>query len=57
MAGYKVIRYEEVPEYHQLREDFYGDVYVSTRLNKDKKASKKYDYYNDVQTRKLRVLG
>ena len=57
MAGYKVIRYEEVPEYHQLREDFYGDVYLPTRLNKDKKTSKKYDYYNDAQTRKLRVLG
>lgn len=57
MAGYKVIRYEEVPEYHQLREDFYGDVYLPTRLNKDKKISKKYDYYNDAQTRKLRVLG
>ena len=57
MAGYKVIRYEEVPDYHQLREDFYGDLYASSRLTKDKHATKKYDYYNAAQTRKLRLIG
>lgn len=57
MAGYKVIRYEEVPEYHQLREDFFADVYAPTRSNHDQYAAKKYDYYQDTQTRKLRVIG
>lgn len=40
MAGYKVIRYEEVPDYHQLREDFYGDLYASSRLTKDTRVAK-----------------
>ena len=57
IAGYKVIRYEEVPDYHQLREDFYGDLYGSSRLTKDTRVAKKYDYYNAAQTRKLRLIG
>lgn len=57
MAGYKVIRYEEVPEYHQLREDFFGETYVLSSLDKETYVSKKYDYYSSAQTRKLRVMG
>ena len=34
------------PDYHQLREDFYGDLYASSRLTKDTRVDQKYDYYN-----------
>ena len=32
-------------------------LYASSRLTKDKHATKKYDYYNAAQTRKLRLIG
>ncbi len=53
MAGYQVIRYDDVPEYQQLRQDFNQDYGLSG--NEQPEEQKKFNFYPKVD-RKLRVI-
>ncbi|CAB1219901.1 DUF2726 domain-containing protein [Acinetobacter bouvetii] len=58
MAGYRVIRYEDVPEYYQLRQDFL--IEKTTHQQFDRSAAdsiKKYDFYPNLDRKKIRILG
>ena len=58
MAGYRVIRYEDVPEYFQLRQDFLIENPTDFQLDELTEASiKKYDFYPDLGRKKIRMLG
>ena len=58
MAGYRVIRYEDVPEYFQLRQDFLIEKPAYPQLDHLTAHSiKKYDFYPDLEQKKLRILG
>lgn len=56
MAGYRVIRYDDVPEYVQLREDF---VHGHTKWKPLTPVSdlKKYHLYSDLERKKLKILS
>lgn len=55
-AGYRVIRYEEVPNHNQLREDFCKDTYT-LHIQSHTGDRKSYTYDMATQARKLRVTG
>lgn len=58
MAGYRVIRYEDVPEYYQLRQDFLLE--QSSHLALDSQAEdtpKKYSFYPELERKKIRIVG
>ena len=58
MAGYRVIRYEDVPEYAQLRQDFLqaetAPLHPETEVDE---MGKKYSFYPNLPTKKIRLLG
>lgn len=58
LAGYRVIRYEDVPEYAQLRQDFLqaetAPLHPETEVDE---MGKKYSFYPDLPTKKIRLLG
>lgn len=58
MAGYRVIRYDDVPEYPQLRQDFLDE---KEQLAIDMQAStssdlKKYHVYSNLEHRKIKTV-
>ncbi len=55
LAGYKVLRYEDVPEYHELREAFGQSSF--TDLDDLDTALKKYDFLAHSVRHKVKVLG
>lgn len=58
MAGYRVIRYEDVPEYFQLRQDFLSEEPADFQLDELTEATiKKYDFYPNLGGKKIRILG
>ena len=58
MAGYRVIRYEDVPEYFQLRQDFLIENPADFQLDELTEATiKKYEFYPDLGRKKIRMLG
>jgi len=58
MAGYRVISYEDVPEYFQFRQDFLIEKPADFQLDQLAEASiKKYDFYPDLGRKKIRMLG
>ena len=56
LAGYRVIRYDDVPEYVQLREDFLHDQAV-TRPLVAVNDLKKYHLYSDLERKKIKIMG
>lgn len=56
MAGYRVVRYEDVPEYLQLREDFLNFPVQHKVLHK-RNGLKKYHLYSDLERKKVKLLG
>ncbi|ANF82802.1 hypothetical protein A3K93_11790 [Acinetobacter sp. NCu2D-2] len=59
MAGYRVIRYEDVPEYQQLRQDFLREQDVVDQETKTNSLSdlKKYHLYSDLERRKIKAVS
>lgn len=58
MAGYRVIRYDEVPTYRQIRRDFFGELrkdWHETEAQELDTSLKKYNFYHEK--RKLKVWG
>ena len=56
MAGYRVIRYEDVPEYYQLREDFLPE-HAKLRPAALVSDLKKYHLYSDLERKKVKLLS
>ena len=56
MAGYRVIRYEDVPEYYQLREDFLHE-HAKLRPAAPASGLKKYHLYSDLERKKVKLLS
>ena len=58
MAGYRVIRYEDVPEYYQLRQDFLIEKFAYNQLDTSLEGhAKKYSFYPVLGRKKIRILG
>ncbi|MFV5463742.1 MULTISPECIES: DUF2726 domain-containing protein [unclassified Acinetobacter] len=57
LAGYKVLRYEDVPEYHELREAFGQSPSSYADLEDLDTALKKYDFLAHSVRHKVKVLG
>ena len=60
MAGYRVIRYDEVPSYQQIRRDFFGELrkeWQEPDAQELDTSLKKYNFYNNHEKRKLKVWG
>lgn len=56
LAGYRVIRYDDVPEYVQLREDFLNE--PRSRLPfVPVNDLKKYHLYSDLERKKIKIIG
>ncbi|MBI1451977.1 MULTISPECIES: DUF2726 domain-containing protein [Acinetobacter] len=56
MAGYRVVRYDDVPEYFQLREDFLNpNVSMSNTVSVN--GLKKYHLYSDLERKKVKLLS
>lgn len=56
LAGYRVIRYDDVPEYSQLREDFLGSPMKFKQISPVSDL-KKYHLYSDLERKKLKALS
>ena len=56
MAGYRVIRYDDVPEYAQLRDDFLNG-HARFKPIAPVSGLKKYHLYSDLERKKLKALG
>ncbi|CAM4171894.1 DUF2726 domain-containing protein [Acinetobacter pragensis] len=56
MAGYRVIRYDDVPEYAQLRDDFLHGK-ASFRPLTPVSDLKKYHLYSDLERKRLKALS
>lgn len=58
MAGYHVIRYDDVPEYYQLRQDFLIEKFAYNQLDTALEGhTKKYNFYPVLGRKKVRILG
>ena len=60
MAGYRVIRYDEVPSYQQIRRDFFGELrkeWQEPDAQELDTSLKKYNFYHNHEKRKLKVWG
>jgi hypothetical protein len=58
MAGYRVIRYEDVPEYYQLRQDFLIEKFAYNQLDTSLEGhAKNYIFYTVLGRKKIRILG
>ena len=58
MAGYRVIRYEDVPEYYQLRQDFLIGKSAYNQIDMQvEDAPKKYSFYPEIERKKIRIVG
>ncbi|QIO10113.1 DUF2726 domain-containing protein [Acinetobacter lanii] len=57
-AGYRVIRYEGVPEYQQLRDDFLTEYIDMQSLNSmPERDVGKFDLYSEERFTKMRIYG
>lgn len=56
LAGYRVIRYDDVPEYVQLREDFLNEQRVQVPFVPVNDL-KKYHLYSDLERKKIKIIG
>ncbi|MCL6232132.1 MULTISPECIES: DUF2726 domain-containing protein [Acinetobacter] len=56
LAGYRVIRYDDVPEYVQLREDFLNEQRVQAPFVPVNDL-KKYHLYSDLERKKIKIIG
>ncbi len=58
MAGYRVIRYDDVPEYAQLREDFlHGQSAKHPKVFAPVNDLKKYHLYSDLERKKMKAFS
>ena len=58
MAGYRVIRYEDVPEYYELRQDFLLEKSPHNQLDiQVADTPKKYSFYPELERKKIRIVG
>ena len=58
MAGYRVIRYEDVPEYYELRQDFLLEKSSYNQLDiQMADIPKKYSFYPELERKKIRIVG
>ncbi|AUC06611.1 MULTISPECIES: DUF2726 domain-containing protein [Acinetobacter] len=59
MAGYRVIRYDDVPEYYQLRQDFLQEQAQMQKMPKYTVSNdlKKYYLYSDLERSKIKAVG
>lgn len=59
MAGYKVIRYDDIPEYRQLRHDFLNEQEGIEPLPQAKANTdlRKYHVYSDLERSKIKVVS
>ena len=58
MAGYRVIRYEDVPEYYELRQDFLLEKSPHNQLDiQVADIPKKYSFYPELERKKIRIVG
>jgi len=57
MAGYQVIRYEDIPEYSQLRRDFLNEPAEAEKDVSRMPALKKYPVYSHLDRSKLKAMG
>lgn len=58
MAGYRVIRYEDVPEYYELRQDFLLEKSPHNQLDiQVSDTAKKYSFYPELERKKIRIVG
>lgn len=59
MAGYRVVRYDDVPEYQQLRQDFLRERELQAVDVKANALSdlKKYHLYSDLERRKIKAVS
>src|SRR5690606_41704431 len=59
MAGYRVIRYDDVPEYYQLRQDFLQEQAQMKKMPKYTVSNdlKKYYLYSDLERSKIKAVG
>ncbi|TCH63873.1 DUF2726 domain-containing protein [Acinetobacter sp. ANC 4862] len=58
MAGYRVIRYEDVPEYYELRQDFLLGKSPHNQLDVQlADTPKKYSFYPELERKKIRIVG
>ncbi len=56
-AGYRVIRYQQVPEYQQLREDFLTEYVDMQTIPESEQQSEKLNLYSAGYIDKPRVFG
>lgn len=56
LAGYRVIRYDDVPEYVQLREDFLNEPRSRVPFVPVNDL-KKYHLYSDLERKKIKIIG
>lgn len=56
LAGYRVIRYDDVPEYVQLREDFLNEPRSHVPFVPVNDL-KKYHLYSDLERKKIKIIG
>lgn len=56
MAGYRVIRYDDVPEYQQLREDFLNER-VKFKPVAQVNERRKYHLYPDLERKKVKMFS
>lgn len=56
-AGYRIIRYQQVPEYQQLREDFLTEYAEMQTLPESDQQNEKMNLYSARYTDKPRVFG
>jgi len=59
MAGYRVIRYEDIPEYYQLRRDFLNEQGEEDSLVNPNNltALKKFPLYSALGRPKVKTVG
>ena len=55
MAGYRVIRYDDVPEYYQLRQDFLVEQQPQNLISAKESLQRNILYH--LETKKQKVLG
>ncbi len=56
-AGYRIIRYQQVPEYQQLREDFLTEYSNMQTLPESEQQTEKLNLYSARYSQKTRVFG
>ena len=57
MAGYKVFRYEDIPEYYELRRDFLNEDEESAVASSPRILPKQYPLYSRLAQPKAKAVG